>query len=880
MHADPGEGPVAAGPVEHPAHEQATRATDQVATHPLVRDAPVAIYTLDLDGIVRFWNRAAERLFGWTAGEVLGGRLPFLDPATDPGADRIRERLLAGEPVHEYEFRPRSRDGRRPHVVGSVSALRDAEGRPVGLVGFALDVTSEREAATALETAERRWRLLLESTSDTVTVLDAEGRVKLTTGEFDDVLGYATGSWAGRDGFELLHPDDLDRARAVFAELLRHPGRQYREELRTRHADGHYELIEYTAVNRLADPVIEGIVVTTRNVTEKRRTEALVSDEADILELIAQGGALPETLAAVVRMIEHHVLGRAAIFLLPENAPPGALVTGGGDLLDALERAGRHGVSGPCALAIDRREPVVVDDVRSDPLTCADPQPLLDAGLVAAWSQPILDPHGTAVLGTIAVYHDRPHRPDERELTVVGTASHLAAIAVERDRTLRDLEYRAHHDPLTGLPNRAAVLEALDRALAPPRAAGDRVGVMLIDLDRFKVVNDSLGHATGDAVLVAFGRRLQAVVGSRHLVGHLGADEFIVVLERHADADTARDLASRLDLALTEPFTIEDPLDGTEHEIFVTCSIGVAVTTGPDETSHDLLQHADAAMYRAKERGRDRMEIFDAEMRRRVVEQLRTDHELRLAVERAELQLHYQPKVEVATGRIIGVEALLRWPHPERGLVLPAAFIGVAEETGLIVRIGRWVIEEAVRQARAWVDRIPGIGQLSVAVNISARQLSTPGLVATVARVLDRHAWPPEQFTLELTETILVDDAEAALAALGQLEALGIRLAIDDFGTGYSSLSYLHRFPVHIVKIDRSFVRPLRADGEGSPVASAVVSMARALGLATVAEGVEEPAQLDGLRVMGCDLAQGFLFTPALPANELAPLLARGTCGP
>jgi diguanylate cyclase (GGDEF)-like protein/PAS domain S-box-containing protein len=729
---------------------------------------------------------------------------------------------------------------------GSVAPRADGtRGRPTpepGSSGAPSDGTTapgeqdlRRVPRDALEVAERKWRILLESTSDTVTVVDAEGRVMLTTGEFDDVLGYATEWWQGEDGFSLLHPDDLPRARATFAQVLLHPGRVFREDLRTRHHDGHYELIEYTAVNRLAEPAVGGIVITTRNITEERRTEALVGAEAEILELIARGAPLTETLSAIAKMVEYHALGRAVIRLLPEAGPPEARVIGDPSLLDA---------------EIDR-----------------------------TLSQPILDPDGSVTLGTITVRPDRSRQPDDRQRAVVATATHLATIALERDRIQRDLEYRAHHDPLTGLPNRAAVLDALDGALAR-REGGAHVAVMLIDLDRFKVVNDSLGHATGDAVLVAFGHRIRSLVHGRQLVGHLGGDEFIVVLDRVPDLDEARRVASRLDLALTEPFTVEDPLDGTEHEIFVSCSIGVAITAGPGDTSHDLLQHADAALHRAKERGRDRMEVFDEGMRRRVVEQLRTDQELRLAVERAELQLHYQPTVDVATGRIVGVEALLRWPHPERGLVLPAEFIGVAEETGLIVRIGRWVIEEAVRQVRAWADRIPGSSGLAVAVNVSARQLTAPGLAPTVARVLERHDWPAEQLTLELTESILVDDAEAALTVLGQLKALGVRLAIDDFGTGYSSLSYLHRFPVDVVKIDRTFIHPLGADGEGSPVATAVVSMARALGLATVAEGVEGTHQLEGLRTMGCDGAQGFLFTPALPADEIAELLARGTCAP
>jgi EAL domain-containing protein (putative c-di-GMP-specific phosphodiesterase class I) len=301
-------------------------------------------------------------------------------------------------------------------------------------------------------------------------------------------------------------------------------------------------------------------------------------------------------------------------------------------------------------------------------------------------------------------------------------------------------------------------------------------------------------------------------------------------------------------------------------------SVGVALGRGRSITGHVLLQQADTAMFRAKDRGRDRLEVFDDDMRERATEHLRVDRELRMAVERAQLRLHYQPKIDMASGRIMGAEALLRWAHPERGMVTPSEFIGLAEETGLIVRIGAWVLDEAVRQATAWRQR-GLLDTFTVAVNLSPRQLMAPGLVTTVARALERYGWPPEQLILELTESILVDDSDTALGVLRQLKELGVLLAIDDFGTGYSSLGYLHRFPFDIVKVDRQFVTPLGADGEGSAVATAVMHMARALGLQTVAEGVESAEQLAGLRALGCDRAQGFYFAEAVPGPELTKLL-------
>jgi EAL domain-containing protein (putative c-di-GMP-specific phosphodiesterase class I) len=267
------------------------------------------------------------------------------------------------------------------------------------------------------------------------------------------------------------------------------------------------------------------------------------------------------------------------------------------------------------------------------------------------------------------------------------------------------------------------------------------------------------------------------------------------------------------------------------------------------------------------------MEVFDHDMRTRATEQLRLDRELRLAVERSELALYYQPEIDLDNGRIVGVEALLRWDHPDRGMVLPSDFIPAAEGSGLIVRIGRWVLEEAVLQARSWTDRVPGLRDFNVAVNLSARQINDPDLVRSVQHVLEDYEWPAANLTLELTESILIDDAEATLEVLNELKALGVKLAIDDFGTGFSSLSYLHRFPVDIVKVDRTFVKDVQVTGDGSPVAAAVMHMSRALGLRTAAEGVEEPEQLDGLRALGCDLAQGFLFARPIPSEELEVML-------
>ena len=837
----------------------------------MFRDAPIAMYSMDLNGRIVSWNRAAEGLFGWTAGEIIGEQVPFVPPDAATKTLMARDQLLAGEPIAPVKYCPVTKDGTERHVVTSANLVRDEADRPTMVVGFAVDVTETHTAAEAVARAENKWRVLLQSTSDTVTLVDAKGRVRQSTGEFTDVLGYDFDWWPGRSGFDLIHPDDVSRAAGVFAELLDNPNETYAEVLRTRHAAGHWELIEYTAVNRLDDPLVEAIVMTSRNVTDVTRAEAMLADEARILELIARDAPLDQTLDTIATMVDYHTGGDSGVFLVDEHEAHLGTCSAPSMPVE-LVAAARRGVLSSGAQPILARSEIVECGDFGSAAVGIDVECVMSAGYRAGWSNPIVDTRGQGLLGTIAVLYAAPRLPADRERDVVGVACHLAAIAIERDRAQRNLEHQARHDQLTGLPNRWTIIDQLDEAIWRARGTGSSAAVLLLDVDRFKVVNDSMGHAVGDHLLVAFGQRLQGVAGERAFVGHFGGDEFAVIVGDVADLDEVRTVASRIDLALREPFSIRPAFDDTAYEHHLSASIGVAVARD-GESAHEVLQHADAAMYRAKDLGRDRLEVFDEALQRRATELLRVDRELRMAVERAELSLYYQPKVDLADGRVLGVEALLRWVHPERGIVLPAEFMGVAEETGLIVRIGTWVLDEAVRQARVWVDRM-GLDQFGVAVNLSARQLTAPGLVTSVTHVLDRYAWPPSQLTLELTESILIDDGEVTLGLLEDLKRLGVKLAIDDFGTGYSSLSYLHRFPVDIVKVDRAFVRTLREDGEGSAVAAAVMHMARALGLIAAAEGVEDRTQLAGLRSLGCHWAQGFLFAEALPPAEVAALLA------
>jgi diguanylate cyclase (GGDEF)-like protein len=396
----------------------------------------------------------------------------------------------------------------------------------------------------------------------------------------------------------------------------------------------------------------------------------------------------------------------------------------------------------------------------------------------------------------------------------------------------------------------------------------ETIAVMYLDLDRFKVINDSLGQTIGDFLLGAFADRLSGLVEDADLVGRFSADEFVVVISAPEAVHEIQAAANRIEVALSEPF------ETRSGPIYLSVSIGVAIAGEDDRSAEILLQQASAAMVEAKRRGRDRIEIYDHRMRAQAQARLDLEQDLRLALERQEFEVRYQPKFDLTTGMIVGAEALLRWQHPERGLVMPSDFIPAAEETGLIVRVGRFVLEEAIQQARAWSREYPDLDDFVIAVNFSARQLSAVDLINNLGRVLLKFGWSPDRLAVELTESILIDDAEGSLEVLKQLKSLGVKLSLDDFGTGYSSLSYLHRFPVDIVKIDRAFVRGLHADGSGSPVAAAIMHMAKTLDIVTAAEGVETDMQRRGLVALGCTWAQGFLLAHPLPPDEFAKLLA------
>jgi diguanylate cyclase (GGDEF)-like protein/PAS domain S-box-containing protein len=452
-----------------------------------------------------------------------------------------------------------------------------------------------------------------------------------------------------------------------------------------------------------------------------------------------------------------------------------------------------------------------------------------------------------------------------------GQVTHFVSVmreVTERKIAEEQLRRNAFHDPLTGLPNRLLFMERLTQRIS--RTKHDpayQFAVLFLDLDRFKVINDSLGHMIGDQLLVAIARRLEACLGDQDTVARLGGDEFTILLENMQHEDDAIKVAERVQQALSHPFMLSG------NEVFTSASIGITLSTTNFDRPEDLLRGSDIAMYRAKAQGKACHEVFDTDMHTHVVALMQLENDLRRAIERQDFELYYQPIVALATGKIMGFEALVRWQHPEQGLVSPAKFVPIAEETGLIIPLGQWVLREACCQLKKWHEAFPHESPLTVSVNLSSRQFSQPSLIGQIRQTLIDTGLDAHCLKLEITESAIMENTESAMDMLLQLKAMGIQLSVDDFGTGYSSLGYLYRFPMDLLKIDQSFISRVDVDGEKLELVRTIITLAWNLGMDVVAEGVETTKQLAQLKALKCEYAQGYLFSKPLTKENATALI-------
>ena len=707
------------------------------------------------------------------------------------------------------------------------------------------------------------------------------GRWRYVSPQVEEILGYSPEEWMADPKLwaERLHPDDRERALQQETVQVAAEGGAPPVDYRMITRDGDVVWILDEAVlepDHEGTPVWHGVLY---DITERKNAEGELRRAAAQQAAVARLGrhALqdgdPSRLAKQVVPLLTEIDGveAACVWEAGREGRRLHLRAGLEEHGGSVERRASAARDSHAGAALESGLHVIVDDWSSE-RRFSMPPALRVLGVRSSLAVPIAGREQP--YGVLDIHSTEPSRFTPQDVHFVQASANVLADALERHRADEALRHRVLHDSLTGLPNRTSFVDSLRDALQRSLASGSPVGVLFLDLDHFKLINDSIGHHAGDELLRQVAPRLRAHLRPGDIVARFGGDEFGILIDRLTDEDEALAIADRVAGAFSDPYT----MGGAEH--FVTASIGIAVarSTGREPVDPELLiRDADAAMYRAKERGRGRCEVFDEAMRAHAVRRLETERELRHALDRDELELHYQPVVAIGSGEIVGLEALVRWNHPERGLLDPGEFVSIAEDSGLIEPIGRWVQETASRQVLGWHELRPDRRPLDVAINLSARQVAHRELADSVREILLRTGLEPMNLRLEVTESaLLADEPAGATATLEALSELGVGLVLDDFGTGYSSLAYLNRFPFDALKIDRSFVDGLGIEQERTAIVEAVIGMARALSLDAIAEGVENEEQLSELRRLGCDYGQGHLFSRPLPADDITRLIGQG----
>lgn len=679
-----------------------------------------------------------------------------------------------------------------------------------------------------------------------------------------------TSDMVGLTDFDLHAPELARKFRAVEQNVLSSGQPMIDKEEFIVDALGAGKWVSSTKVPlRNAQNDIIGLVGIAHDVTARKQADVLRDGQAHILEMIAMSALLEDVLDRLMRLVESQLTGIFGSVLLLDK--DGSHLRHGGapslakEYTDAIDGIAIGPKVGSCGTAVYRREPVIVADIMQDPLWEEYRQVVAPFGYRSCWSTPILS-HQGAVLGVFAMYSMTVREPTEAETRLIDFTTRIAGIAIERKLAEDQIHFMANHDVLTGLPNRALLEDRLSQALLYAQRYDRWVTVVFIDLDNFKLVNDTLGHNAGDVLLKTVANRMVECVRPTDTVVRLGGDEFVIVLfDQPTNVDLISETLQKIRAAIAEPVHLG------RHRLRATASIGIANYPKDGTNPDQLLANADAAMYRAKEFGRDNFQFYAPEFNTRAHEKFLLQEELRNALARSEFILLYQPQVDLRSGDVFAVEALLRWKHPTRGMVAPDTFIPTAEETGLIVPIGDWVLHEACRQNKAWQDA--GLPPLTVCVNVSARQFREPNLIGRVVNALTDSGLEARHLELEVTESLIMQDVELAVATMDALQSLGVQISIDDFGTGYSSLSALKTFPVARLKIDKSFIKDLAADENDQAVASAVISLGQNLHLRVIAEGVETDDQVAFLRKNNCDEMQGYHFSKPVSAQGIEKLL-------
>jgi diguanylate cyclase (GGDEF)-like protein/PAS domain S-box-containing protein len=790
----------------------------------LLQHFPHMVWRSGTDGNFDYVNRTWLDFTGRKLEQELGdGWAEAVHPDDLDRCHKVYLEAFGKREPFEIEYRLRRHDGEYRWLMGNGAPYEDLNGNFAGYIGASYDIT-ERKLA---EDKARKLSLVAEKTGNSVIITDCNGMIEYVNPEFSKVTGYAFEEAIGQSpGILKSGLTAPEYYRDMWATMV--SGEIWRGELLNRKKSGElfWESEVISALKNAAGEITHFIAVK-EDVTERKHQEkrlrlwerAIESSVNAILITDAEvpGNPLIYANPAFERITgysQEEALGRNCSFLQNEDTDQPAV--------EELRQAIREQREGRVLLRNYRK----------------------DGSLF--WNELLI----------------APVRDESGKIThFVGIQNDVT----ERKAHETQLEYQANYDTLTGLANRNLFQDRLSQALISARRNDRSLAVLFIDLDNFKNINDSLGHDAGDLLLAQVAARLAGNVREGDTVARQGGDEFVLILSEIREDDDVTVVAQKILKAMSAPFDIGG------RELHITCSIGIASYPKDGEDSQTLLKNADAAMYRAKELGRNNAQYYAAEMNVKAMERLVLENGLYHALERDEFLLHYQPQVDLRTGEIAGMEALVRWQHPKLGLVSPAMFIPVAEDSGLIVSLGEWVLRTACAQNKAW--QLAGLKPISVAVNLSARQFRQPDLVEKVAVILDETGLDPACLELELTESLVMQDVEKTITTLGKLKAMGIKLSVDDFGTGYSSLSYLKRFPIDTLKIDQSFVRDITTDPDDAAIAKSIISMAHDMQLRVIAEGVETEAQKSFLQQRHCDEMQGYLFSRPVAAAEFETLL-------